>query len=304
MKRIGSYVNGNTIVAIYEDGTKERYTPDGEPAMPDFPESIDLKITNRCDLMCPMCAERSGPNGAVPLLNHPILDTLMPYTELAIGGGNPIEHPCLVSFLERMKDQKVICNMTVNIRHFMIYHNFLKALIDQGLIHGLGISIPNEISPGFFDVVKDFPTAVIHTIAGCTPINVFQELCDRNLNLLILGYKHKGYGIDYSQFKGSYLPGLIDEVADLVRSDLKRRFKAIAFDNLAVKQLRLQETMPLYKFEKLYMGDDGEYTMYIDLVTGTYGKSSTHPMHKIDGETIVQLFDKLHHEYKNDVALS
>ena len=47
--RLGTYVNGNTIVVMYTDGTKIRYVRTGEEPAPEYPESIDLKITNMRD---------------------------------------------------------------------------------------------------------------------------------------------------------------------------------------------------------------------------------------------------------------
>ena len=69
------YKNGNTIVEIKSDGTKIRYTPDNKPANPIFPESIDMKICNRCLMDCPMCHERSGLNGKLANLKHPLIDS-------------------------------------------------------------------------------------------------------------------------------------------------------------------------------------------------------------------------------------
>jgi len=52
-----SYQNGNTLVNLYNDGTKTREY-EGEPK-PVFPESIDVKITNYCDAGCTFCHEKS-----------------------------------------------------------------------------------------------------------------------------------------------------------------------------------------------------------------------------------------------------
>ena len=141
---LGTYVNGNTIVAMYKNGTKVRYIKYGEKPAPKFPESMDLKITNRCSAGCPFCAERSTPDGQNAVLEGPILDSIKPYTELAIGGGNPLEHPDLVNFLSRMKDKKVICNLTVNVRHFLEYSKLIDFLDREELIHGLGVSMPSH----------------------------------------------------------------------------------------------------------------------------------------------------------------
>ena len=57
------YKNGNTSVTIYNDGTKVREIPDGVNTILDFPESIDIKITNYCDLNCSFCHELSTTKG-------------------------------------------------------------------------------------------------------------------------------------------------------------------------------------------------------------------------------------------------
>ena len=116
------YQNGNYEVRIYHDGSKIRLTK-AEEFSPLFPESIDLKITNYCDLGCKMCHEKSSLDGKHALLNHLFLDTLCAGTELAIGGGNPLAHPDLKAFLIRMKSQGVICNLTVNVIHLFQFHN-------------------------------------------------------------------------------------------------------------------------------------------------------------------------------------
>lgn len=289
---LGTYVNGNTIVAMYDDGTKVRYTKDGELPAPEYPESMDLKITNRCDLGCPMCAEQSSPGGVHADLNDPLLDSIRPYTELAIGGGNPLAHPNLNNFLHCMQNQSVICNLTVNAVHFLNNIQFLKMLCSQKLIHGLGISVPTAIPDGLIPALKDFPNAVIHTIAGVTPADVFHQLADHDLNVLILGFKAKGKGFDYySNHFWSVNTNRQDLKRDLL--NMKHHFRAIAFDNLAVKQFSLKDILSPDEFDELYMGDDGDFTMYIDLVAGKYGKSSTHPLRDIDAGTVTELFQKL-----------
>ena len=52
------------------------------------------------------------------LFDHKWLDTLHPYCELAIGGGNPLAHPQLEEFLLICKEKKAIPSMTVNQIHF------------------------------------------------------------------------------------------------------------------------------------------------------------------------------------------
>ena len=278
---LGTYVNGNTIVVMRKDGTKERYVKDGEKPAPEFPESIDLKITNCCDMGCPMCAERSVPGGKHADLFHPMLDTIKPYTELAIGGGNPLEHPDLVEFLRRMQKHKVICNMTVNATHFMKKSGLISNLAEHGLIHGIGVSVPNNIPDGLIPLLEQYPNAVVHTIVGYTPIECFDQLAGHNLNLLILGYKAKGKGFDEWQ-KHAYEYAKQALLLTMNFNIYRKQFKAIAFDNLAIKQLVIKKSISKEEYDNLYMGDDGQFTMYIDLVDGRFGKSSTHVLQPID----------------------
>ena len=124
-KLLKEYRNGNYKVRIFSDGTKVRFSKDDE-FCPKFPESIDLKITNQCDLRCPMCHEKSTPMGKEGDLNHPFLDTLVPGTELAIGGGNPLEHRDLIPFLQKMKRKGIICNITVNQVHLVKHKELIQ----------------------------------------------------------------------------------------------------------------------------------------------------------------------------------
>lgn len=268
-KLLKEYQNGNYKVRIYSDGTKIRFSKDDE-FHPEFPESIDLKITNRCDLRCPMCHEKSTPMGKHALLDHPFLDTLVPGCELAIGGGNPLDHPELISFLKSMKEKGIICNITVNQIHLFRYKNDIQNLIDNGLIYGLGVSVTKDL---FIDEIVEFsaknPNVVIHVIAGIISKELIEKLSNKNLKLLILGYKVIGRGKNY--YPNSFDPNM--EYLEKNILEISKGFKIVSFDNLAIIQLKMKHKIANY--EEVYMGDDGEFTMYIDLVKKEYAVSST-----------------------------
>ena len=63
MEILHSYINGNVKVTLYTDGTKIQEWSDDELANPIFPNSMDIKITNFCDLNCKFCHEMSNING-------------------------------------------------------------------------------------------------------------------------------------------------------------------------------------------------------------------------------------------------
>lgn len=254
---IGKYTNGNYRVAIYDDGTKVRYNNDNYMEA-EFPESADIKITNMCDKGCYACHEQSGPHGVHGDLNNPLLDTLHPYTELAIGGGNPLEHPGLIEFLQKMKDKKVICNLTVNLEHFLKHYNELLSWSERKLIHGIGISVGRPVDEKERDLIAEFPNSVVHVIAGIVNNEVLDSLADADIRLLILGYKKVGRGIKFYEDNAVRIDQLIKILSNRL-SYWRHRFKLISFDNLALTQLDVKSLVSPEEWEQSYMGDDGQY---------------------------------------------
>ena len=188
MNVLGRYTNGNYSVTILSDGTKIRHN-DLDCFVPERPESMDVKITNQCDMGCAMCHENSTRDGKHgDILNLPFFDTLLPYTEIAIGGGNPLSHPDFIPFLEQLKKRNLIPNVTVNQIHFMNNLDLIKELVDKKLIYGLGVSFVAATNE-FIDAISKFPNAVIHVINGIISPSQLGLLAYRNMKILILGYK-------------------------------------------------------------------------------------------------------------------
>lgn len=278
MNVIGKYKNGNYGVVIMEDGSKMRYNK-LDAFVPTHPESIDLKVTNKCYGMngkpCIMCHEASNPEGEHgDILNLKFLDTMLPYTEVAIGGGNPLLHPDLVKFLEGLKERNLIANMTVNQLQFMDSRAFIKDLVDRGLIHGLGISLVDG-NEDFLEAVKEFPNAVIHIINGMVTIDQLRKIAFNDLKILILGYKKFRNGADLYEKSGDKIEErkteLYDKLKEIVDDDW---FKVVSFDNLAIEQLDVERLMDEDDFAEFFLGADGKFSMYLDAVNREYAKSS------------------------------
>jgi len=272
MKLLGSYKNGNYNVSIYDDGTKIRETED-DFFVSEFPENIDIKITNQCDIGCPMCHENSYEGGKHgDIMNAKFIDTLRPFTELAIGGGNALAHPDLVPFLTKLKSKNIIANLTINQIHFMRNQKMIKELIDRGLIYGLGVSLVNT-DQEFIKAIKQYPNAVIHVINGIVTYSQIEQLADNGLKVLILGYKEFRRGENYKREANAYIEANQTNLKVYLRSFIPR-FEVISFDNLAIEQLNVKDLMSEEEWNQFYMGDDGQFTMYIDMVTETFAKNS------------------------------
>ena len=273
MKILNRYKNGNYDVTIFDDGTKIRNNNlsffDAE-----FPENIDLKITNYCNKSCPMCHEGSNQEGKhSDLLNTKFINTLVSGTELAIGGGMVTSHPDLVPFLHLLKAKGIIANITIHQEEFMDNLNLIEKLVTEKLIYGLGVSF-HHTDTKFLKEIKKYPNAVIHLINGIHQEDTFKYLANNSLKILILGYKELRRGnLLYQKQKE-----VIDKNKIWLKNNLKEyldKFKVISFDNLAIKQLEVQKLLTKSKWDEFYMGDDGEHTMYIDLVEKQFAQSST-----------------------------
>lgn len=268
---LGVYKNGNYIVKILGDGTKIRETEENE-FIPAFAENCDVKITDKCDGGCPFCYEGCTPNGRHGnILNQKFLDTLHPYTEMAING-NDLTHPDLIPFLEKLHEKKVIANMTVNQIHFERCQDMIRDLVNRELIFGLGISLKNPTEK-FIELVKQYPNAVIHTINGILSPSDVDMLSNHNLKMLILGYKQLRRGVDWYDTDYENIITKQMWLKENLESILSK-FNVVSFDNLAITQLDVKRLMSDEEWEEFYMGDDGTMTFYIDLVDEQFGKNS------------------------------
>lgn len=293
MGLLGRYKNGNFVTTILSDGTKIRETKDDE-FIPSFAENMDIKICNYCDMGCKFCHEGSTINGKFGnILNEKFIDTLHPYQEVAIGGGDATSHPNLIPFLKKLKERKVIANMTVNQIHFEKKHELIKKLVDEKLIYGLGVSLVNP-TKHFIELIKQYPNAVIHVINGVLKPSDIKALENNNLKMLILGYKHLRRGNEYFEEEQNDIETkqqwLYENLEDIIQ-----KFQVVSFDNLAIEQLDVKRLLTQEEWDEFYMGRDSEFTYYIDMVEKKFAKSSTAPFDKRYDllESVDNMFNKI-----------
>ena len=282
MNVLGTYINGNHTVTIFDDGTKISSTLNKNDIefISDFPESIDLKITNYCDLNCPMCHEKSTKRGKHADLDKPFLNTLQRGTELAIGGGNPLSHPQILPFLQRLKKQGIICNE----RHFLQNISLLQDLISKKLIYGLGISL-NLIDNKTLEFATKNKNVVFHVINGL--FKGYSKLANQGFKILILGYKTFGRGKEY--YNEQIAKQLLLDKQNI--KNLFNKFKVVSFDNLALEQLDIKSLVDSDTWDSYFMGADGEASMYIDLVKEQFALSSTTKTRHALKDDIVKMFN-------------
>lgn len=284
------YKNGNYIVCIMNDGTKIRKTNEDE-FIPSFAENVDVKLTDKCCVGCPFCYEgctSSGKHGNI--FSYDFINSLHPYTEMALNG-NDIDHPELEKFLVFLKEKKVFANLTVHQYQFVKNYDKLKTWSEDKLIYGLGISY-HHYDSDFITKLQEFPNAVLHTINGIITLDDFERLKGNNLKMLILGYKNIRRGSNYLLSKNEeVITNQHNLYTHLEQIICENWFKVVSFDNLAIDQLNVSRLMSKEEWNEFYMGDDGHYTFYIDLVSGKFAKNSLSTVrYDIGNKTIDEMF--------------
>lgn len=270
-KMLSHYKNGNYDVILLEDGTKIRYNK-LDNLTPSFAESIDCTITTKCDGGCEYCYLECNNNGIHADLNQPFFDTLHRGQELALNG-NDLTHPELIGFLAKMKEKGVICNLTVNQKHFLRCPELLKTLVDNDLIHGIGISLTDSNDKRLYKELERFPNAVIHTIDGLLTKEDIDNISDKGIKILILGYKIIGRGVEYFNRHELDIDNNVKYLRDNIE-EISKHFAVVSFDNLSLQHLDMKSKLSEKKWDALYMGNEGQYTFFIDAVNKKFAVSS------------------------------
>ena len=278
---------------------------------------------------CPMCHEGSTPDGALGDLDAAFVNTLKPYQEVALGGGNVLEHPGLIAFLQKLRDKKVFANITLNQVHFEENQALIRGLVEKKLVYGIGVSLvdpsdklidllkeyPNAVLElnvygsrnsmkkdflELIDLVKEYPNAVLHVINGIVTREQIEKLKNHEIKMLILGYKRLRRGEELYEKEGDLIEKRKQWMYDHL-SEILPAFKVVSFDNLAIEQLNVKRFLSDEEWEEFYMGDDGGYTFYIDMVKKEFAKSSTAPFDKRYPlmDDVVEMFNVIRRENGN-----
>lgn len=215
------------------------------------------------------------------------------------GGGNIFEHPDLIPFLNKLYEQNVIANITLNQQHFIEHIDDVMKLSAQGLVKGVGVSVFNPTEQ-LINYMKAVPNTVAHCIAGVVDESVLKPMMYEDLRLLLLGYKTTGRGASYSNHHYGEIGRKMTEVENML-PELFKSFRVVSFDNMALKQLHLKDHLTEEQWNRFYMGDDGiegkltSATMYVDMPSNSFAVNSMAVIrHRInDDDTVDTMFQYL-----------
>lgn len=222
------------------------------------------------EILVSNCYLECNENGKHANLSHPILDTLHSGTELAINA-NDLSHPDLENFLIKMKEKGIFVNITINQKHFKSNLDKLKDWQDRKMIWGIGISLTDSTDSILW--YNNLKNTVIHVIDGCFTKNDIENLSNHNIKLLILGFKHKGRGVDYYKDHKNKVDSNIKFLKEHLY-EYRNKFNGFGFDNLATKNLNIRQIVGEEKWSTNHMGEEGEFTFFVDLCNEKFAVSS------------------------------
>lgn len=289
------YKNGNYIVTTSGINLEKRCLRRGEDFKPEFPDSIDLKISNRCSSGCPYCHESSTKDGDVcntrKLFEH-LNELPKEPIEIAIGGGNVLESKGeLMEVLEWCKNRGYRPRITINEDTINDEADvkYLETLIDRYGI-ALGVSLRPGMSEDRLKKVVGLlqsgymleRSIVYHIICGAFPLNLLEKLCTGwesflcSRRILFLGFKNFGRAKD-NGIKPEELGDFERLVKKLILQGREGHdvvSNTYGFDNLAIEQLNIESALLGKEFRDIFMGPEFSCSMYVDGVKGEYAKTS------------------------------
>lgn len=249
-----------------------------------YPELVDLKITDYCPHGCKFCYQGSTKRGKHAPFEElkQIIETLaeMEVFEIAIGGGEPTLYPNFVELLYFCKEKDIVPNFTSFNLDWVDEEEILKAVIDccgsfAISVHSIEMvkKIQDYYDQGykksiFYSKERDQsvqPTAqiVLNTMPDEKAYEIIKYIIDETyLNLTFLGFKTTGRGQKFKTYENDF-----EKYLKFLEN---RKFGA---DTVVVQEYKeLLDKMGV--MEELRVGEEGQFSMYIDAVKKQLGPSS------------------------------
>lgn len=247
--------------------------------VPEYPELIDLRITNKCDHGCKFCFMDSNmkeKHADISFLNYVVCDCGRSgnrKVEFSVGGGNVLLYPNLEDLFNNIHKKGHILNVTIKAQDCEKvisddnFHRIFKDYVD-----GIGVSVTNIKEADMLAKLKEEfrdKYIVAHLIPEYIGVDSSNEIQDHfrkikaYIPVLFLGYKTNGRG-------GS------QEYKTFTKSDLDSLFKGnyyVSIDTTFANRY-FWWIKDNFSYKNSITMNEGEFSMYIDGVTENAYKSS------------------------------
>ena len=281
---IGQYKNGNYTTTLYADGSRDRVS-EGDAFIPSFPESVELKITEKYDGEFPWFSsiKTDKPRDAKLMETElsPIgyLKSIRSLTEVTISGGY-LDHPEIINLLFYFKRKNVPVKVVIGQDYFyskdhLKYHRLL-GWQKRGLISNLGVILTDSEDTDFIYHLQEFNNPTVIVSVGVFNGLDLDNLEGKGFNLLIKGYVSSENNKEYTASHSKDIEYNRDWLIKSIDSEFLPAFKSVSFDNLAISQLGLDDERFTKKDEdhsNFYFAVDGDFSLYIDMVNSEFASS-------------------------------
>ena len=146
--KIRRHIGDYNFIADQESGMTFRWgkTLKDNPSFAPVPELVDISISNHCSKGCDYCYRDSNPNhsfmtlddykSVLSSLNHQKYGNVF---QVALGGGEPLEHPEILEILDITRQFNIVPNFTTN------GENITQSIIDNisGKVGAVAVSLNN-----------------------------------------------------------------------------------------------------------------------------------------------------------------
>ena len=279
------------------------------PMKAEAPELVDLKITSRCSAGCAYCytdSKPEDPHGDNTYIRN-IISRLIDLSvfEVAIGGGEPTEHPNFVSFLEQLKDGGIVANFTTKSFAWIKDEEQRIPILASCGAFAYSVDSISQLERLVNYVAKyDIPRNKVN-IQIVNSIHredfyseVFETAKTNKFRVTLLGFKEVGRGTTYksripvwdSPGKGCELFWLKALKSLVVKNGYDIPY--ISIDTLMASQFskELKEAgIPSHT----YHTHEGSFSMYIDAVKKKAGPSSYHEKELVDFASLKEAWDSV-----------
>jgi hypothetical protein len=244
-----------------------------------YPELIDLSITDRCPAGCHYCYRDSKPDGqhadeqALYRVEW-LIEELHPF-EVAIGGGEPTEHPKFIDLLASLHGHGIVPTFSTRSYDWMHHNERREQILKYAARFGFSVDHGEDVTRLAQTMDRyqiPHERCTVHAIVGISAHEwVLRECARHNFGVLLLGLKRVGRACKpYEHYKEKLDQ---DWVSTAKRMAKEGWLPSIAADTTLCaqyqKQLKVAGVSPA-----LYATQEGKFSMFIDAVRETMGPSS------------------------------
>ena len=269
-------------------GTKTRisFVDDADTSKSEAPELVDLKITDYCKNNCSFCYQSSHPKGKhadYEVIKH-ITSALkdLGVFEIAIGGGEPTEHPDFLKIVQDISTKSIKPNFSTRNHEYVANH--WPALKDY--IGAVGLSVDSTHMLAYkLEALrkagcKNITVQVVIGTVAADDLEEIMTVCSvLDATVLLLGWKNVGRGKNnYKQRLG--VSGLIAVLDSFTRARKHKDGQSFPYwkgpdlsvDTVLAQQIK--DWLDANSSSVYYTLAEGDHSMYIDCVNKKIGRSS------------------------------